>query len=140
MELEDILRERDFRLTRPRRVVWEVLSESERHLSAAEIAEEVHRRDPGINVSSVYRTLALLAELDLVRESRLTETSTWEPAHADAVIHLVCENCGATRHHDAALVEDLRAQISATADFAPSVIDVRVLGTCAACPAPSTTE
>jgi Fe2+ or Zn2+ uptake regulation protein len=88
----------------------------------------------------VYRTLALLAELDLVRESRLTETSTWEPAHADAVIHLVCENCGATRHHDAALVEDLRAQISATADFVPSVIDVRVLGTCAACPAPSTTE
>ena len=41
MELEDILRERDFRLTRPRRVVWEVLSESERHLSAAEIAELV---------------------------------------------------------------------------------------------------
>ncbi len=138
MELEDILRERDFRLTRPRRVVWEVLSESERHLSAAEIAEEVHRRDPGINVSSVYRTLALLAELDLVRESRLTETSTWEPAHADAVIHLVCENCGATRHHDAALVEDLRAEIARTASFTPSVIDVRVSGTCAKCPAPST--
>ena len=133
MGLEDILRERDFRLTRPRRVVWEVLTESERHLRAAEIAEEVHRRDPGINVSSVYRTRARLAELDLVRESRLTETSTWEPAHADAVIHLVCEHCGATRHHDAALVEDLRAQISATADFVPGVIDVRVTGRCLSC-------
>ena len=76
------------------------------------------------------------AEVDITRRDELAP----QLKGADAVIHLVCENCGATRHHDAALVEDLRDQISATADFAPSVIDVRVLGTCAACPAQSTTE
>lgn len=115
-------------------MVWAVLSDVDGHLSAPEIAERVHERDPGVNVSSVYRTLTLFEELGLVRESRLADgASTWETAHDDAVIHLVCARCGAVRHHDAALVEDLRRQLVESAAFRTDTIDVRVSGRCGDC-------
>jgi len=131
--LESVLRGRDHRVTRQRQLVWDVLNDSDRHLSAAEIVSAVHRRDSGINPSSVYRTLALFSELDLVRESRLGEISTWEPAHDDAVIHLHCTECGVTAHHDAAVVDTLRRQLTQSAAFEPRSIDVRVTGRCPRC-------
>lgn len=134
MNLDSVLRDHGCRVTRPRHVVWQVLTTADEHLSAQEIAEQVRRRDPGINVSSVYRTLALFAELDLVRESRLgDDASTWEPAHGDAVIHLVCDHCGAVRHHDTATVETLRRRLARDAGFVADHIDVRVSGRCEAC-------
>lgn len=115
-------------------VVWEVLSTSDRHLSAPEIIELVHRRDPAISASSTYRVLALLAALGLVRESRLgDDASTWEPRHADSVIHLVCTRCGVVTHHHAPIIEDLSSHLDRVADFDAGTIDVRANGACTAC-------
>lgn len=133
MTLESVLRRSDHRVTRPRQLVWDVLHDTDRHLSALEIVDAVHHRDPGVNSSSVYRTLTLFSELDLVRESRLGETSTWEPAHDDAVIHLHCTTCGSTTHHDAAIVDTLRQQLERSDTFDPRSIDVRVTGLCSSC-------
>jgi Fur family ferric uptake transcriptional regulator len=132
--LERTLRDHDHRLTTPRRVVWEVLHSTDHHLSAAEIASAARRIDPGINASSVYRTLALFAELDLVRESQLGDgPSTWEPDHDDHVIHLHCNSCGTTSHHDARGVAALHTEISEGTEFMPLGIDIRVFGICPAC-------
>ena len=59
MSIDEVLRARDFRVTRARQLVWEVLTRSDSHRSAAEILEEVHKLDDSINASSVYRALAL---------------------------------------------------------------------------------
>ncbi|MDZ7733210.1 MAG: Fur family transcriptional regulator [Acidimicrobiia bacterium] len=132
--LEDVLRANDHRVTRARRIVWDVLGASDRHLNAREIAERSRRRDPKVNPSSVYRALTLFAELDLVRESRLEgDASTWEIAHDDRVIHLVCRHCGTVEHHDASTVNRLRAQLAREAGFDVDEIDVRARGVCARC-------
>ena len=136
MTLEETLHAHGQRVTRPRQAVWDVLQASTRHRSAQELAAEVRARDPKVNVSSVYRTLALFAELGLVRESRLgPDASTWEAAHGDSTIHLVCRDCGAVQHHDARAVEQLRRDLHRDAAFDATHIDVRVSGTCAACTA-----
>jgi Fur family ferric uptake transcriptional regulator len=134
VELETVLRAGGSRVTRPRQVVWNVLSTADRHLNAHEITERVQTVDQGINMSSVYRTLALFADLELVRESHLeNDATTWEIAHGDEVIHLRCDTCGDVRHHDAAVIKTLRKQLPASAGFHPVNIDVRVKGTCDAC-------
>lgn len=133
-QLEQTLRAHGHRVTRPRQVVWEVLVSSDRHLSAPEIIELVHDRDPSINASSTYRVLTTLSELDLVRESRLADgASTWEPRHADSVIHLVCARCGVVTHHHTHLIDDLARDLDGTIGFAPDAIDVRVNGLCSTC-------
>lgn len=115
--------------------MWDVLSERHRHLSAHEIAEQVRARDPGINVSSVYRTLDLFADLGLVRESRCGDdsASTWETSHADGVIHLVCKGCNRVLHHPTDLVDELHRRLAGLPGFQPTTIDVRVSGLCDRC-------
>ncbi|MGA1437592.1 MAG: transcriptional repressor, partial [Ilumatobacteraceae bacterium] len=54
MSIDEVLRARDFRVTRARQLVWEVLTRSDSHRSATEILEEVHQLDDSINASSVY--------------------------------------------------------------------------------------
>lgn len=133
MVLEEVLRAGGHRVTSSRLLVWDVLERAEGHLSAQEIAERVWQRDPGVNVSSVYRTLALFAELDLVRESNLGEAATWEPRHDDTVIHLLCEQCGTVQHHDSVAVRRLRRELSQEAHFDSVETDVRVRGRCERC-------
>ena len=65
------LREQGYRLTPQRNLIWEVLRDAGRHMTAEEVAAEVRRTLPDVNVSTVYRTLELLVSLDLVVETRL---------------------------------------------------------------------
>ncbi len=114
-------------------MVWDVLAEAGRHLSAQAITSRVHDVDPSINESSVYRTLTLFADVGLVRESRLDEAATWEPFHDDAAIHLMCAGCGEVTHHQTKLVPQLRRALEQHTDFTPEEIDVRVSGRCGQC-------
>src|SRR5665811_2641479 len=84
-----------YRLTPQRTLVWDVLRQSHDHLGADEICLRVQKDFPHVNISTVYRTLELLVELDLVRETHLGpnrryyEVEEGEPHH-----HLVCTDCG----------------------------------------------
>ncbi len=133
VELDAALRSHGHRVTRARREVWDVLVGADEHLSAQGILDRIDGGDAPINESSVYRTLALFAELGLVRESRLDETATWELFHDDAAIHLVCADCALVIHHDTDLVHDLRRALEQRSDFSPVDIDVRVTGRCHNC-------
>lgn len=133
VDLEATLRTNGGRVTRARRVVWDVLNETGGHLSAQAIADRVHQVDPSINRSSVYRALTVFADLGLVRESRHDDSTTWEPFHGDAAIHLYCSTCDRVLHHDTDLVHELRRGLEGNTDFVPDGIDVRVTGRCSAC-------
>ena len=133
MSIDEVLRARDFRVTRARQLVWKVLTKSDTHRSAAEILEEVHELDDSINASSVYRALALFSDLDLVRESHLGELSTWEPAHEDEVIHLICEKCHTTIHFNTSVVDRLRTEVARDTAFSPTTVNVQISGHCASC-------
>jgi len=137
MHLEEMLAENDLRVTRPRRLVWDILTSSNKHLTAQAIAEAVHDQDASVNVSSVYRTLTLFAELNIARETKFGEDgSRWEPAHPDEMIHLVCETCGTVDHHGGQVVSRLRDHLASDHGFISTSINVVVNGTCPACSDP----
>ncbi|MBW3666091.1 MAG: transcriptional repressor [Actinobacteria bacterium] len=133
-ELDGALRRAGHRVTTPRRAVWEVIRDADAHLTAEEIAGLVQSEDPGINVSSVYRTLALLNELGLIRESSLgPSASHWEMAHPDQQFHLRCTSCGGVEHHGGDIVEQVREHLRGEHRFDATAIDLVVSGTCARC-------
>lgn len=134
-ELGTILRLRGNRLTGPRQLVWDVVTAAQGHLTVEEITARVHEADPTVNLSSVYRALALFAEMDLVRESNLGTdgASRWEPAHPDDHFHLVCEGCGRVDHHAGELVEQVRSHLATDHAFHAAGVELVVTGTCADC-------
>jgi Fur family ferric uptake transcriptional regulator len=87
-----------FRWTLTRKAILDLLRGTSKHLSAKEIYETLLELYPGIGLSTVYRTLDLLARSDLINKldigdgkSRYEYRSDQEKAHHH---HLVCTKCG----------------------------------------------
>lgn len=129
------LREHGYRVTEPRLRVYELLRSGGGHMTADEIADALGDGEDAVTLSSVYRVLALLEELDLVRSSRLGEgdVSHWELAHPDEHFHVVCDSCGAVDHHRGSLVQMVEEHLREGHGFLPSEVTVLVRGTCADC-------
>lgn len=130
-----VLRDHGYRMTSPRWLVWSVLRSANGHLTAEEIASLVNEADPTVNISSIYRSLTLFEDLDLVRESHLgiDESARWEIAHPDDHFHMVCRKCGTVDHHVGELVDQIRAHLGQDHDFAVDNIDLVVTGVCSNC-------
>ncbi|HUG84437.1 MAG TPA: transcriptional repressor, partial [Euzebya sp.] len=123
------------RVTRPRRAVWRALVESEEHLTAEQLCARVARIDPAVNQASVYRSLTLFEELDLVRQSHLggDQAGRWEMAHPDEHFHLVCRQCGGIDHHQGTLVQSVREHLATGHGFQADQVELIVTGRCAGC-------
>lgn len=132
VDVAEVLRNEGYRVTTARRVVWDVLHTG-RHLSVDEIYQEVHRRAPEVNLASVYRTLALLHDLDLVHEVQVDGRGRWELTHAEEEIHLVCRRCDSVSHHPAELAEEVLSHLAEGHGFTSETLQVVVYGVCGDC-------
>jgi Fur family ferric uptake transcriptional regulator len=134
-DLGVVLRDHGYRLTSPRWLVWSVLRAADGHLTAEEIAALVNEADPTVNISSIYRSLTLFEELDLVRESHLgiDGSARWEIAHPDDHFHMVCRKCGTVDHHVGELVDQIRTHLGDHHDFSADNVDLVVTGVCPDC-------
>lgn len=134
--LSGVLRGHGYRVTLPRQKVWEVLCTAHEHLTVDEIAQRVQRSSPGVHLASVYRSMTLLAGLNLVRESRLGDgAGQWELVHPDEHFHVVCRGCGQVTHHVGDLVERIRQHLDTGHGFDAESVELVVSGRCASCAA-----
>jgi Fur family transcriptional regulator, ferric uptake regulator len=138
--LHQAISDAGLRVTTPRRAVWSVVSASDGHLTADEIAQQVREIEPDVNLSSVYRSLSLLADLGLVRESSIESggPAYWELAHDDDHFHLRCRSCLSVEHHRGDTVEDVRRHLASDHGFLAEQIDLTVTGLCRSCAASAT--
>jgi Fur family ferric uptake transcriptional regulator len=83
------------RITAPRRAVVQVLQEVCAPLSPQEILEQGQKTHRKLGLVTVYRTLALLAEFDLVRRVHREDGCHGyvlaSPGHRH---HVICQRCG----------------------------------------------
>ena len=127
------LREKGYRLTPQRELVLRAV-DALGHATPDEVLREVRAQSSGVNISTVYRTLELLEELDLVRHAHLTDRApTYHSATAPPHAHLVCRECGQVREADTQVVETLAAGLSQREGFAVDVGHLTVFGTCLDC-------
>jgi Fur family transcriptional regulator, ferric uptake regulator len=128
------LREQGYRLTPQRNLIWEVLRDAGRHMTADEVAAEVRRTMPDVNVSTVYRTLELLVGLDLVLATRLEGAASYyevspEPTHH----HYVCTRCGMVGHFSDDLLAPVHEELAGRRGFEVGHIQVTAFGLCDDC-------
>ena len=94
-EWEERLSEAGCRITASRRAVMEVLMRDSTPLSPQEILEQARAVHSRLGLVTVYRTLNLLTEMDLVRRIHREDGCHGyvlaSPGHHHAVI---CHNCG----------------------------------------------
>ncbi len=133
-ELRDTLRGSGRRLTDQRQLLLELLQEHGSHLDARELYRLAQERDPRLNLSTVYRTLGLLRDLDLVDEQHLGEDHHHYELKAPAThYHLICQNCGSVVEFTSPLIEQLKEAVGREMDYTIADAQVDLLGTCANC-------
>lgn len=66
LDLEKKCSEAGLKMTGQRRVILQVLGDAADHPSVEDVYERAKERDESISIATVYRTLSLLDELDLV--------------------------------------------------------------------------
>ena len=81
------------RRSAPRQAIVEILVRAKGHVTADELADDVQRRFPSVNISTVYRTLDTLEELGIVDHVHLGHGRAIYHLTDDDHQHLVCESC-----------------------------------------------
>jgi len=66
--LEELCQKKGLKMTGQRRVISQVLSEAEDHLDVEEVHRRAVRLDPRISIATVYRTMRLLEDADVVEK------------------------------------------------------------------------
>lgn len=89
---EVTLRDRGLRLTRPRRIILDVVRSTVVHPSAARVYARVRRRLPRVSLATVYRNLRLLAAQGLLLE-RADVAGLRFDGRTDRHDHFTCVSC-----------------------------------------------
>jgi Fur family transcriptional regulator, ferric uptake regulator len=120
------------RVTPQRLVILGALRPGE-HLAADEVFARVEPLLPGVNRSTVYRTLELFRDLGLVSMTDLGGGARQFELIDALHHHLICHRCGAILELDDALVDPLRDGIRARYGFTPAIDHLAVFGFCSVC-------
>jgi len=109
----EVLRDRGLRMTPQRRAIVAEIMRTRGHISPTALARKVQGEMPGVNASTVYRTLALLEEIGVLSHAHL---------EGGAEDDLSLEESEALSH----LIERHR-------EFLPDLTHFAISGLCAEC-------
>jgi Fur family ferric uptake transcriptional regulator len=129
-----LLRDRGLRWTPQRRLLIEVLSRSDGHVTGAELVERCRTVDPATTPSTVYRTLDVLEELGIVRHAHgVSGREEYHVLPAAEHGHLHCTGCRQTWEIDAVEAAVLVDVLCEQRGFAVDLSHVSIAGLCAGC-------
>lgn len=133
-EVRERLHARGLRWTPQRRVLIEVLSGHDGHVTGAELVERCRAVDPATTPSTVYRTLDVLEELGIVRHAHGADgREEFHVLPATEHGHLHCLECRESWEIDADEAAVLVATLRADRGFTVELSHLSVAGRCRDC-------
>ena len=127
------LKEKGLKLTPQRRLILDIIHDAQAHLTAEEILNYVQARAPGVNKSTVYRTLELLEKTGCVVKSEIGGRFIYHHAEEGHHHHLVCRACGNSIDCEEDLFLPIEATIYDKYGFRADLKHVVVSGLCQDC-------
>jgi Fur family transcriptional regulator, ferric uptake regulator len=128
VDLATQLRSRGMRMTSQRENVLAAVRRL-RHATPEQISDAV----PGVDITTVYRTLEVLEKIGLVRHTHLGHGApTFRPAE-DEHVHVVCHECGRVADAPESLTDELAARLRSEQGFVLDRSHFTVFGRCQDC-------
>lgn len=133
MSCTTVLKEKGYKLTPQRRLILEYIHDNESHLTAEEIINFVESRAPGVNKSTIYRTLDLLEEAGCVLKNDVDGHFIYHHAEEGHHHHLVCRSCGKSVDCDEQIFSRVKKALSEKYGFEADLKHVMLNGLCSDC-------
>jgi Fur family ferric uptake transcriptional regulator len=127
------LRAKGLRMTPQRRAIVSEVMNTRGHISPAVIARTVQARMPGVNASTVYRTITMLEEVGVLSHAHLEGGPEYHRAEEAGHVHLACSKCGASDDLSIQEANRLHALIAKHKGFSADLTHFAISGLCAKC-------
>ena len=123
------------RRTGQRDLIFEIFLSTEEHLTSEDLHRLVHKKDPTVGLTTVYRTLKLLTEAGLAREVRFGDNKTYYEHHYNHEHHdhMICMECGASIEFFNSEIEDVQDAASERLGFKVLDHKLQIYGICRQC-------
>ncbi len=135
--IEEKLRENDLKLTPQRRATLDVLIENQsKHLSTEDVYELVKSKFPNIGLATIYRTLQLFDNFNIVKKLNFNDGCYRYELSEDERHqhhHLICIDCGKVYEFDDDLLDQLEHRIERDNNFQVKDHMVKFFGYCRDC-------
>jgi Fur family ferric uptake transcriptional regulator len=130
--LDTYLADKNLKQTQQRRKLIELFLKMNSHVSAEELHEAARNAGHNIGLATIYRTLNLLAEADLVEQKSFVDGRhvyevNMPGEHHD---HLICLDCGAVIEFENEEIEKLQEKIAQSRGFELKVHRLDLFGRC----------
>lgn len=131
----EFLKKKDLKFTSQREIIVNAACARHRHFTAEQLFDEVRKKDSAISRATVYRTLSLLVEADLLEANDFERGQTYYERkmgyrHHD---HLICLDCGKIIEFSNQEIEDLQDRVTKQHGFAPLYHRHQIFGQCQRC-------
>jgi Fur family ferric uptake transcriptional regulator len=130
-----LLKDRGLRMTPQRRAIVAEIMRTSGHISPTAVARQVQERVPGVNASTIYRTLDLLEEVGVLSHAHLESGPEYHRRAESDHVHLSCSRCGAEDSLSMDEARQLKRLIARHHGFQPDFTHFAISGLCARCSA-----
>ena len=129
----EALRSKGYKATPQRIAICRIVLNSRAHPSAQQVYDEVKKMHPTVSLATVYKTLEVLRDLDLVQEISFPKGQARFDSYMNPHINLICSNCGTITDLDDITVEEITRKVAAATKFKPTGQRMDVYGICQKC-------
>jgi Fur family ferric uptake transcriptional regulator len=133
MSCVNTLKAKGLKLTPQRRLIVDIIHEAKGHLTAEEIIKDVQAKMPGVNKSTIYRTLEILEKAGCVYKSELDKESIYHHDEEGHHHHLVCSRCGKTIDCDENIFTPVQRSLKNKYNFSVDFKHMVMTGVCEEC-------
>lgn len=122
--IEELCTKAGLKMTGQRRLILKVLDQAEDHPSVEMVYERAKTQDPSISMATVYRTLNLLADLDIVVRHEFNEKFSRYELNNDQHYHMIDLETGNVIEFQNEEMEKLKEKIARELGF--ELVDYRL--------------
>ena len=123
----------NYRETRQRKVILEVLRKAHTHPSADEIYETARKRLPRISLATVYRNLETLCQIGLIRKLETGGTLKRFDGRLESHYHIRCTCCSRVIDAPFHPIKDIEDDLSGMTEYKIFGHHLEFVGLCPAC-------
>jgi len=129
----EALRSKGYKATPQRIAICRFVLNSRDHPSAQQVYDEVKKIHPTISLATVYKTLAVLKDLNLIQELNLPQGQARFDSYMKPHINLICLRCGSIADLDDNSAIEIIRKVAAAAKFKPKGQRIDIFGICRKC-------
>jgi Fur family peroxide stress response transcriptional regulator len=129
----EALRSKGYKATPQRIAICRIALNSRAHPSAQQVYDEVKKIHPTVSLATVYKTLELLRDLELVQEINFPKGQARFDSYMNPHINLICLKCGKITDLDDMTIGEITRKVEAATKFKPSGQRMDVYGICQTC-------